>query len=88
MQKLHKAVRKTGIKHIAIGGGVAANSGIRIALREAEKDLGWTTYIPPLEFCTDNAAMIGIAGYFKYLEERFSNLGVSASARYQIGSQL
>jgi N6-L-threonylcarbamoyladenine synthase len=88
MQKLHKAVRKTGIKHIAIGGGVAANSGIRTALREAENDLGWTTYIPPLEFCTDNAAMIGIAGYFKYLEERFSNLGVSASARYQIGSQL
>lgn len=86
MQKLRKAVRKTGITHLAIGGGVAANSGIRTALLEAEKELGWSTYIPPFEFCTDNAGMIGIAGYFKYLDGRFSDLGVSASARYQIGT--
>jgi N6-L-threonylcarbamoyladenine synthase len=85
MQKLRKAVRKTGIKHLAIGGGVAANSGIRAALMDAEKELGWTTYIPPLEYCTDNAAMIGIAGFFKYLEGNFADLSVSASARYQIG---
>ncbi|SFR48597.1 O-sialoglycoprotein endopeptidase [Robiginitalea myxolifaciens] len=85
MQKLEKAVAETGLKHIAIGGGVAANSGIRGALKEAEEKQGWTTYVPPMEYCTDNAAMIGIVGYFKYLENRFCGLDVSAKARYSIG---
>ncbi|MDC6353789.1 MULTISPECIES: tRNA (adenosine(37)-N6)-threonylcarbamoyltransferase complex transferase subunit TsaD [unclassified Robiginitalea] len=87
MQKLKKAARETGIRHIAIGGGVAANSGIRQALSEAEHKLGWTTYIPPFQYCTDNAGMIGIVGYLKYLDNRFTDLGVSAQARYRIGGQ-
>jgi len=84
MSKLKKAVKQTGIKRIAIGGGVAANSGIRKALNDAEKNLGWTTYIPKFEYCTDNAAMIGIVGYLKYKEELFSEQSVTAKARYLI----
>lgn len=68
MQKLKKAVQHTGINRIAIGGGVSANSGIRLALQEAEHSLGWTTYLPKFEYTTDNAAMIGIVGYLKYQE--------------------
>ena len=86
MRKIRKAARETGINHIAIAGGVAANSGIRQALARAEKEQGWTTYIPPFEYCTDNAGMIGIVGYLKYLEKRFTNLGTSARARYHIGN--
>ncbi len=87
MRKLRKASKQTGIRHIAIAGGVAANSGVRGALQEAEKKHGWTTYIPPLEYCTDNAGMIGIVGYFKYLDGRFADLSAAATARYQIGSK-
>lgn len=86
MQKLKKAVVQTGIRHIAIAGGVAANSGVRKALESAEKELGWTAYIPLFEYCTDNAAMVGIVGYLKYLERRFTDYSVSASARYHIGN--
>lgn len=86
MRKLRKAARETGIRHIAIAGGVAANSGIRQALAKAEKEYGWTTYIPPFEYCTDNAGMIGIVGYLKYLEGRFADLRTPASARYNIGN--
>ncbi len=85
MRKLRKAARETGIRHIAIAGGVAANSGIRQALARAEEELGWTTYIPPFEYCTDNAGMIGIVGYLKYLDGRFSGLETPARARYHIG---
>jgi len=84
MSKLKKAVKETGINRIAIGGGVAANSGIRKALIEAEIKHGWTTYVPKFEYCTDNAAMIGIVGYFKYKEEDFSNQTITAKARYVI----
>lgn len=84
MDKLKKAVKQTGITQIAIGGGVAANSGIRSALKEAEKNLGWTTYIPKFEYCTDNAAMIGIVGYFKYKNMEYSDYDISARARYEI----
>ncbi|MDP5229926.1 MAG: tRNA (adenosine(37)-N6)-threonylcarbamoyltransferase complex transferase subunit TsaD [Cellulophaga sp.] len=82
MTKLKKALKQTGIKQIAIGGGVAANSGIRKALEDAEKKYGWVTYIPKFEYCTDNAAMIGIVGYLKYKEELFSEQSVTAKARY------
>lgn len=82
MNKLKKAVEQTGIKNIAIGGGVSANSGIRNALAEAESELGWTSYIPAFEYCTDNAAMIGIVGYLKYLEGNFSDQSITAQARY------
>jgi N6-L-threonylcarbamoyladenine synthase len=87
MDKLKKAAVQTGIKQIAIGGGVSANSGIRKALAEAEKEMGWTTFIPKFEYCTDNAAMIGIAGYYKYLQEDFTDPSVAALARYKLGSQ-
>ncbi len=84
MRKLKKAVKQTGIKEIAIGGGVSANSGIRNALVEAQSKFGWKTYIPKFEYCTDNAAMIGIVGYQKYKNEKFSQQDVTAKARYVI----
>ncbi len=82
MDKLKLATQQTGIKQIAIGGGVAANSGIRARLTEAETNLGWNTFIPKFEYCTDNAAMIGIVGYLKYLEGDFANQNIAAKARY------
>lgn len=84
MDKLKKAVKQTGITQVAIGGGVSANSGIRNALKEAETSLGWKTFIPKFEYCTDNAAMIGIVGYLKYLEGNFSDQDITAKARYII----
>ncbi|WP_308993742.1 tRNA (adenosine(37)-N6)-threonylcarbamoyltransferase complex transferase subunit TsaD [Mariniflexile litorale] len=84
IDKLKLASKQTGIKHIAIGGGVSANSGIRLALKDGEQKFGWTTYIPKFEFTTDNAAMIAIVGYLKYLDGDFSEQNVSASARLKI----
>ncbi|MCM4151655.1 tRNA (adenosine(37)-N6)-threonylcarbamoyltransferase complex transferase subunit TsaD [Arenibacter sp. N53] len=84
MDKLKKAVKQTGIKQIAIGGGVSANSGIRQALQNAEDKWGWTTFIPKFEYCTDNAAMIGIVGYLKYKELNFVDQSITVKARYAI----
>ena len=84
LDKLKLAVQQTGIKHIAIGGGVSANTGIRQSLKDSEQKFGWTTYIPKFEFTTDNAAMIAIVGYLKYLEEDFAEQDVTASARLKI----
>ncbi|MUU77263.1 tRNA (adenosine(37)-N6)-threonylcarbamoyltransferase complex transferase subunit TsaD [Winogradskyella endarachnes] len=84
MAKLKLAVKQTGINHIAIGGGVSANSGIRKALKDAEDKFGWTSYIPKFEYTTDNAAMIAIVGYLKYLERDFSGFDVMATARLKI----
>jgi len=84
MDKLKKAIKQTGVKQIAIGGGVSANSGIRKALKEGEKKYGWTSYIPKFEYCTDNAAMIGIVGYLKYKENDFTNQSITAKPRYVI----
>lgn len=81
MAKLKKAARDLGIKHIGIAGGVSANSGLRKALKETGEQLGWKVYIPQFQYCTDNAAMIGIAGYHKYLKGIFADLEVSPSAR-------
>ena len=83
MDKLKLAVKETGIKQIAIGGGVSANSGIRKALKETEKKYGWKTYIPKFEYTTDNAAMIGIVGYQKFLIKDFENSSVVSKARIQ-----
>ena len=83
MDKLKLAVKETGIKQIAIGGGVSANSGIRSTLKEAEKKYGWKTFIPKFEYTTDNAAMIGIVGYQKFLSEHFETASVVAKARIQ-----
>lgn len=84
IDKLKLATKETGINHIAIGGGVSANSGIRKALKDGEQKFGWTTYIPKFEFTTDNAAMIAIVGYLKYLEGDFAEQDVVASARLKI----
>ena len=83
MDKLKLAVKETGIKQIAIGGGVSANSGIRSTLKDAEKKYGWKTFIPKFEYTTDNAAMIGIVGYQKFLSEHFETASVVSKARIQ-----
>jgi len=79
--KLKKAARQYHIKHVAIAGGVSANSQLRQELHNQEKELGWKVYIPKFEYCTDNAAMIGIAGYFKLLKNDFADLSVSPDPR-------
>ena len=84
MDKLKLAVEETGINQIAIGGGVSANSGIRQTLKEAEAKYGWKTYIPKFEYTTDNAAMIGIVGYQKYLHNQFENAAVVSKARIEL----
>lgn len=84
IDKLKLASKQTGIKYIAIGGGVSANSGIRQALKDGEQKFDWTTYIPKFEFTTDNAAMIAIVGYLKYLDDDFTEQDVTASARLKI----
>lgn len=84
IDKLKLASKETGINHIAIGGGVSANSGIRQALKDGERKFGWKTYIPKFEFTTDNAAMIAIVGYLKYLEGYFAERNITASARLKI----
>lgn len=81
MGKLVKAAKDLNIKHVGIAGGVSANSGLRKAIKEAAEQHGWKTYIPQFQYCTDNAAMIGITGYYKYLKGQFADLSVSPSAR-------
>lgn len=86
IDKLKNAVKLTGIKEIAIGGGVSANSGIRKALKEAEKKYNWNTYVPKFEYCTDNAAMIAIVGELKYKNNMFAKSDVVAAARLNLES--
>ena len=83
MDKLKMAVAETGITQIAIGGGVSANSGIRQTLKDAEAKYGWKTFIPKFEYTTDNAAMIGIVGYQKYLHNKFEDATVVSKARIE-----
>ena len=78
MEKLEKAVSKTGVKEVVIGGGVSANTGLRQAL---SKKMDWNVFIPPLSFTTDNAAMIAVAGYFKYQNNTFGALDRQAQSR-------
>ncbi|WP_196886760.1 tRNA (adenosine(37)-N6)-threonylcarbamoyltransferase complex transferase subunit TsaD [Aureivirga sp. CE67] len=84
MDKIKNAVKETGINHVAIAGGVSANSEIRKRLKQAESDWGWSTYIPKFEFTTDNAGMIAIAGYLKYLQNDFVDETVGAKARFKV----
>ena len=84
MVKLRLAVKETGINRIAIGGGVSANSGVRNALKEAEICHGWSPFIPPFEFTTDNAAMIAIVGHLKYLNNNYADQTVMATARLKL----
>jgi N6-L-threonylcarbamoyladenine synthase len=79
--KLKNASLETGIKTICIAGGVAANKGLRRGIEEMAVKYKWNVHIPKMEHCTDNAAMIAITGYYKFLEQKFSPLSVSASAR-------
>ncbi len=81
LHKLKKAAEQTGVKDICIAGGVSANSGLRYAFAEMGKINNWRTFIPKFEYCTDNAAMIAITGYYKFLANDFASLNVSASAR-------
>ncbi len=82
--KIKKAVKQTGITHIAIAGGVSANSEIRKKLKDTEEKYGWTTYIPKFQYTTDNAAMIAIVGHLKYLEKDFSETTTVATARLKV----
>ena len=81
LNKLKKASIETGITDICLAGGVSANSGLRKAFTALGKKNGWNTFIPAFEYCTDNAAMIAITGYYKFMAGQFSDLSVTASAR-------
>lgn len=84
MNKLIKAADQTGYKQVAVAGGVSANSGLRTALQMAGKKYGWQTFIPKLEYCTDNAAMIGIVAYYKYLAGQFSSQDITPNPRLKV----
>ena len=83
LNKLIKASKQLGIKDIAIAGGVSANSGLREAIAETGRRRGWRTFLPPLKFTTDNAAMIAISGYFRYKQGMLSGLDISPVARLE-----
>jgi N6-L-threonylcarbamoyladenine synthase len=81
LKKLKKAALQTGIEDLCLAGGVSANSGLRKSFQELCTNNNWKGYIPAFEYCTDNAAMIAITGYYRYISNEFSDLSVSASAR-------
>ena len=81
LNKLKKAAVQTGIKDICIAGGVSANKGLRHSFEQMGKQLGWHTFIPPFEYCTDNAAMIAITAYYKLKAGQVADLSVTPSAR-------
>lgn len=81
LNKLKAAASETGIRDVCLAGGVAANKGLRRAFEEMGANHGWNTFIPKMEYCTDNAAMIAITGYYKYLDQQFVPLTVTATAR-------
>ena len=83
LDKLVRASKETGIRDIAIAGGVSANSGLRDGIAEAGRRRGWRTFLPEFKFTTDNAAMIAMAGYYRYLRGDFSSLDVSPVARLE-----
>jgi N6-L-threonylcarbamoyladenine synthase len=84
LNKLKKAAKQTGINEIAVAGGVSANSGLRSALAENAINRGWNLFIPKFEYTMDNAAMIAITGYYKYLKKEFTGQNVVPFARTQI----
>lgn len=84
LQKLKKATRKHKIKHVAIAGGVAANKGLRNALKETGEKEKWEVFIPQFEYCTDNAAMIAVSTYYKFLAKEFTEQSVSPLPRYKL----
>jgi len=82
--RVEQAARQTGIRHVAIAGGVSANSGLRKAMLTAGERHGWRVYIPAFEYCTDNAAMIAMAAHFKFLAGEFCDLDVTPLARMPV----
>ena len=86
LNKLKKAVKQTRVKQVAIAGGVSANSGLRQQLNAMGEEYGWQVFIPKFEYCTDNAAMIAIAGYHKYLKKDFVGQDIAPLARMSVGS--
>lgn len=81
MKKLKLAVKQTGIKHVAVAGGVSANNGLRNAFHDHAKRYGWTIYIPKFSYTTDNAAMIGIVGTYKYQDKDFCGIDAPAFSK-------
>lgn len=81
MKKLKLAVKQTGIKHVAVAGGVSANNGLRNAFHDHAKRYGWTVYIPKFSYTTDNAAMIGVTGYYKFLDKDFCSIDKPAFSK-------
>jgi tRNA N6-adenosine threonylcarbamoyltransferase len=81
LNKLKKAALQYGIKDVALAGGVSANTGLRQGLTKLGEEMGWNTFIPQFQYCTDNAAMIAIAGYYKYLKGDFVGQDVAPLAR-------
>ncbi|MCI5814011.1 MAG: tRNA (adenosine(37)-N6)-threonylcarbamoyltransferase complex transferase subunit TsaD [Prevotella sp.] len=81
MKKLRKAVKETGIKHVAVSGGVSANNGLRNAFHDHARRYGWTIYIPKFSFTTDNAAMIACVGTFKYRDKVFASIDLPAFSK-------
>ena len=81
MKKLKLAVNQTGVTHVAVAGGVSANNGLRNAFHDYARRLGWTVYIPKFSYTTDNAAMIGIVGYYKYLDGEFCGIDAPAFSK-------
>ncbi|WP_353186328.1 tRNA (adenosine(37)-N6)-threonylcarbamoyltransferase complex transferase subunit TsaD [Parapedobacter lycopersici] len=84
LDKLTQAARETGVHDVAIAGGVSANSGLRNALLQLGEKEGWRVFIPRFEYCTDNAAMIAIAGHYKYLAGEFAGQDVAPLARWSV----
>ncbi len=81
MKNLREAARQSGIRHVAMAGGVSANGGLREAFRAEEETGNWQVYIPRFEYCTDNAAMIAITGYYKYLRSAFASQDITPFTR-------
>ena len=84
MDKLRLAAKDTNINEVAVAGGVSANSGLRAAFEEHAKQYGWKIHIPKFEYTTDNAAMVAITGYYKFLEGEFTDKSVTPYARTSI----
>ena len=81
MDKLRKAVKDTGITEVAVAGGVSANSGVRNAFEDHARRYGWKIHLPKFSFTTDNAAMVAITGYYKYLDKDFCSIDEAPFSR-------
>ena len=82
LEKLQLAVDQTGIKTVAIAGGVSANSALRSAVLKMQETAGWKVFIPKFEYCTDNAGMIALSGYYKFHVNDFAAQDIAPVARY------